>query len=480
MESSRSQAVHERRVLLHGPDGHGTAPAQRPLDRVEPPRRIQPRIIPLCRRVRSVVHIQQDRVVLAFSRENHPSNVIDDEFRPGVVQRVSSERPKVLAIPVHHRFHQFRDHYLCVLRHEIQRRPRRVSHAESANQHPHGRRRTLAGQPHHRVFGPVRAADHQVVAVCSDYIIAIVPSQLKAAAVRHRRVRQGLSGLHQAHRSYRPSCALAACPRIVRSTNAGGNGMTGLSGRTALVTGGSRGIGRAIALRLAEDGADVAVNYRGNQQDAENVVASIRAMGRRAEAYQADVSDPVACDAMVGRLVADFPAIDILVNNAGIGSSGIGRPTITEATPEQVNLLVGANLLGPIHLCRNLVPHMRKADRSDIIMISSVATQTMSARMGVYSITKAGLEALAHTLAKEEREHGMRVNIVAPGLVETDMGRNLIRQLPGPDDMRERDAMSPFGFVCQPEDIANAVAFLVSDQGRYITNQRLTVNGGGF
>ncbi|MGD9934522.1 MAG: SDR family NAD(P)-dependent oxidoreductase [Dehalococcoidia bacterium] len=256
--------------------------------------------------------------------------------------------------------------------------------------------------------------------------------------------------------------------------------MTGLSGRTALVTGGSRGIGRAICLRLAEDGADVAVNYRGNQQDAESVVAAIRAMGRRAEAYQADVADPAACDAMVERLVADFPSIDILVNNAGIGSSGIGRPTITEATPEQVNLLVGANLLGPIHLCRNLVPHMRKADRSDIVMISSVATQTMSARMGVYSITKAGLEALAHTLAKEEREHGMRVNIVAPGLVETDMGRNLIRQLPGPDDMRERDAMSPFGFVCQPEDIANAVAFLVSDQGRYITNQRLIVNGGGF
>lgn len=256
--------------------------------------------------------------------------------------------------------------------------------------------------------------------------------------------------------------------------------MTGLAGRQALVTGGSRGIGRAISLRLAQDGADVAVNYRGSQVEAEAVVAEIRAMGRHAEAYQADVSDTAACDAMVQRLVQEFPGLDILVNNAGIGSSGIGRPTITEATPEQVNLLLGANLLGPIHLCRALVPHMRKADRSDIIMISSVATQTMSARMGVYSITKAGLEALAHTLAKEEREHGMRVNIVAPGLVETDMGRNLIRQLPGPDDMRERDALSPFGFVCQPEDIANAVAFLVSEQGRYITNQRLTVNGGGF
>jgi NAD(P)-dependent dehydrogenase (short-subunit alcohol dehydrogenase family) len=145
-----------------------------------------------------------------------------------------------------------------------------------------------------------------------------------------------------------------------------------------------------------------------------------------------------------------------------------------------VDLLLGANLLGPLHLCRTLVPHLRKATRSDVVMISSVATQNMGPRMGVYSITKAGMEALAHTLAKEEREHGMRVNIVAPGLVETDMGRNLIRQLPGPDDMRERDATSPFGFVCQPEDIAAAVAFLVSEDGRYVTNQRLTVNGGGF
>ena len=170
----------------------------------------------------------------------------------------------------------------------------------------------------------------------------------------------------------------------------------------------------------------------------------------------------------------------MLVNNAGIGSSGIDRPTITEATYDQYELLIGANLWGPIYMSKALVPHMRSAERSDIIMISSVATDTYSERMGLYSIGKAGMEALAYTLAKEERSNGMRVNVVAPGLVDTDMGRKLITLLPGSDDMRERDAGAPFGYVCTPEDIASAVYFLVSENGRYLTNQRIAVNGGGF
>jgi NAD(P)-dependent dehydrogenase (short-subunit alcohol dehydrogenase family) len=256
--------------------------------------------------------------------------------------------------------------------------------------------------------------------------------------------------------------------------------MTSLEGRTALVTGASRGIGRAIALRLAADGANVAVNYANSAEAAAEVVAEVEALGRRAVAYRADVADRAACEAMAASAIADFGQLDILVNNAGLGSSHIDRPTITEATYDQYELLLGANLWGPIHMCKALVPHMREAERSDVVMISSVATDNMGARMGLYSIGKAGMEALAHTLAKEEREHGMRVNIVAPGLVDTDMGRKLVTLLPGPDDMRERDAGAPFGFVCKPEDIAAAVAYFVSDQGRYVTNQRLAVNGGGF
>jgi len=256
--------------------------------------------------------------------------------------------------------------------------------------------------------------------------------------------------------------------------------MMGLEGRTALVTGGSRGIGRAICLRLANDDADVAINFANSNDAANEVAEEVRALGRRAEVYQADVADEAAVNAMCEQAIADFGQIDILINNAGIGSSGVNRPTITGATREQWELLIGANLWGPINMCRALVPHMRAADRSDVIMISSVASLNMGPRMGLYSVGKVGAEALAHTLAKEEREHGMRVNIVAPGLVDTDMGRKLITLLPGPDDMRERDASSPFGFVCTPADIAAEVAHLVSEDGRYITNQRIYVNGGGF
>jgi|TARA_B110001454_G_scaffold140341_1_gene130316 NAD(P)-dependent dehydrogenase (short-subunit alcohol dehydrogenase family) len=256
--------------------------------------------------------------------------------------------------------------------------------------------------------------------------------------------------------------------------------MGSLTGRNALVTGASRGIGRAIALKLASEGANILVNYANNVSAAEGVVDEIRELGVRSESYQADVSDRTACEAMVDSAIETFGQIDILVNNAGIGSSGIDRPTITEATYEQYELLLGANLWGPIYMSKALVPHMRSAERSDIVMISSVATDSYSERMGLYSIGKAGMEALAYTLAKEERANGMRVNVVAPGLVDTDMGRKLITLLPGSDDMRDRDTAAPFGYVCTPEDIASAVYFLVSENGRYLTNQRIAVNGGGF
>ena len=251
-----------------------------------------------------------------------------------------------------------------------------------------------------------------------------------------------------------------------------------LEGRTALVTGGSRGIGRAIAMRFAAEGADVAVNYASSRDAALEVAAEARKLGRKAEVYQADVADQEACEAMCKAAIADFNQIDILVNNAGIGSSAVNRPMITDSTIEQWQLLLGANLWGPIYMCRALVPHMRQAGRSDVIMISSVAAQSMGANMGLYSVGKAGAEALAHTLAKEEKRHGMRVNIIAPGLVDTDMGRKLVSLLPGaPDDIRKLDANSPFGFVCTPEDIAATAAHLCSEDGRYITDQRITISG---
>lgn len=251
-----------------------------------------------------------------------------------------------------------------------------------------------------------------------------------------------------------------------------------LEGRTALVTGGSRGIGRAIALRFAAEGANVGINYASSKDAAEEVAEEVRKLGRKAEIYQADVADQDACEAMCNAAIADLKQIDILVNNAGIGSSAVNRPSVTNSTIDQWQLLLGANLWGPIYMSRALVPHMRQADRSDVIMISSVAAQSMGANMGLYSVGKAGMEALAHTLAAEEKAHGMRVNIIAPGLVDTDMGRKLVSLLPGaPDDIRKLDTNSPFGFVCTPQDIAATAAHLCSEDGRYITNQRITISG---
>lgn len=250
-----------------------------------------------------------------------------------------------------------------------------------------------------------------------------------------------------------------------------------LEGRTSLVTGGSRGIGRAIVMRFADEGANVAINYASSRDAAEEVAEEVRGLGREAAVFQADVADQAACEAMCEAAIETFGQIDILVNNAGIGSSAVNRPTIAESGIDQWELLLGANLWGPIYMCRAMVPHLRQAPRSDVLMISSVAAQSMGPKMGLYSVGKAGMEALAHTLAKEEKEHGMRVNIIAPGLVDTDMGRKLVSMLPGPGDIRQLDANSPFGFVCTPQDIAATAAHLCSDDGRYITNQRITISG---
>ena len=250
-----------------------------------------------------------------------------------------------------------------------------------------------------------------------------------------------------------------------------------LTGRTALVTGASRGIGRAIALRFAAEGADVAINYTSNEAAAREVAQTVAEAGQRAEVFRADVGDRAACESMCEGAIAAFGQIDILVNNAGLGSAAINRPHIADATDEQWNRLLNVNLWGPIYLCRALVPHMRNAARSDIVMISSIAAQALNPGFGVYSVSKAALEAMAHTLAREEKAHGMRVNMIAPGLVDTDMGRRIVRATGGPDDIGKVAANMPFGFVCTADDIAATATHLCSEDGRYITNQRITISG---
>ena len=246
-------------------------------------------------------------------------------------------------------------------------------------------------------------------------------------------------------------------------------------GRVALVTGGGRGIGRAISLGLAEDGCDIAVNYRRDEEAAGETVRAIEALGRRAIAYPASIDRLEDDERMVASVLADFGRLDVLVNNAGIASRG---QSVATTDPGEVERLLASHAVGPHHLCRLAMPALREHERGDVVFISSVATDHHAANGGPYNMAKAAMEALASTLAKEERRHNVHVNVVAPGLVETEMGKRLVGAA-GVTDIRTLDATMPFGRVCQPEDVAGAVRFLVSDAAAYLTDQRIQVHGGG-
>jgi NAD(P)-dependent dehydrogenase (short-subunit alcohol dehydrogenase family) len=255
--------------------------------------------------------------------------------------------------------------------------------------------------------------------------------------------------------------------------------MSGLNGRVALITGASRGIGAATAVMFAEQGADVAINYHSSRERAEGVAAQVRALGRRAELYQADVRSFEDCKRMSEAALRDFGRVDILVNNAGIGYEAYGTNLVTETTPEDLQHYLDYNTLGCLYMCQLIVPQMRALPRGDVIMVSSFSAQALRPRMLAYSVSKAGMEAIAYTLAKEEREHGIRVNIVAPGLVDTGMGDGFLGSVGATDKQAYADA-APFGFICQPRDVGGAIVYLCSDEARYVTGQRLTVNGGGY
>jgi NAD(P)-dependent dehydrogenase (short-subunit alcohol dehydrogenase family) len=250
-----------------------------------------------------------------------------------------------------------------------------------------------------------------------------------------------------------------------------------LEGRVALVTGGGRGIGRAIALALAESGADVAVNYRRDADSAEQTVADISRLGRRAVAYAASVDDFDACAAMVDAIVADFGHVDILINNAGVASRG---QSVADTDPAELDRVMRTHAYGAWALSKLVLPSMRSRPRGDIVNISSSAVLHMGPNSAPYNMAKAALEALAWTLGKEERRNGIHVNVVAPGLVDTEMGRRLVRGAMGVDDIRTMDARAPFGHVCTPEEVADAVRFVVSERASYITGQRIGVDGGAF
>jgi 3-oxoacyl-[acyl-carrier protein] reductase len=247
----------------------------------------------------------------------------------------------------------------------------------------------------------------------------------------------------------------------------------GASGRVALVTGSSRGIGRAIALRLAAEGADVAVNYRRDRDAAEAVVAEIRAAGRKAAAFAASVDDPEQDAALVEAVRGELGEVDVLVHSAGIASRGA---RIADTDPGEPARVMATHAFAAHHLARLLVPRMRELPRADVVLISSVAGVEAMPGGAPYGMAKAALEMLARTLAVEEVGHGIRVNVVAPGLVATDMGDRLARAVTGAADAAALDSRHPLGRVCQPEDVADVVAFLIGTP--FVTGQRIVVDGG--
>ena len=249
----------------------------------------------------------------------------------------------------------------------------------------------------------------------------------------------------------------------------------GIEGRVALVTGSSRGIGRGVALALARAGADIAVNYRRDEESAKETVREIESMGRKCFLFQADVRDYLKVKEMVAKTIDALGKVDILVSNAGVASSG---RYMADVDVEELRRLIDTHVFGAFHFIHELLPHMRQHERSDIIIISSHAAQTIPTGGGPYTIAKSALEALAKTLAREERRNGIRVNAIGPGLIDTDMGRRGVKGRDGVADIKDLYPKFPFKRVGQPYDIGNLCAFLVSKEGEYITGQVVYVAGG--
>ncbi len=242
-----------------------------------------------------------------------------------------------------------------------------------------------------------------------------------------------------------------------------------LKGKVALVTGGSRGIGKAIALSLAKNGANVVVNYSGNEEAAQKVVEEITALGVKAIAYKANVSSSDEVVALVKNTVDEFGSIDILVNNAGITRDGL----LLRMKDADWDAVIDTNLKGVFNCIKAAAKFMTRQRNGRIINISSVVGQIGNPGQMNYVAAKAGVLGLTKTAAKELASRNITVNAIAPGFIETDMTNELNEQIR--NSMLTNIPLQSFG---QPDDIANAVVFLATDASRYITGQTINVDGG--
>jgi 3-oxoacyl-[acyl-carrier protein] reductase len=252
----------------------------------------------------------------------------------------------------------------------------------------------------------------------------------------------------------------------------------GLDGKAAVVTGASRGIGRATAIRLADEGAAVAINYRANAEAAESLVGSLTARGVRAVAIQADVSDPARTAELMDRAAEALGGVDILVSNAGIEYFG----QLEDITPGDFDRVFATNTRGQLFAVQHAVRHMGSGGR--VLLMSSVSAHKSVFHHSLYAASKAAVEALALNLAPELAQRGITINAIAPGGTESDMSAEVGHHYshpaaPLPPEARVR-SMCAVGRFARPEEIAAAIAFLVSDDASYITGRTIPVDGGFF
>lgn len=244
-----------------------------------------------------------------------------------------------------------------------------------------------------------------------------------------------------------------------------------LDGKVAIVTGCSRGLGKEIGLCLAREGADVVVNYREASRQADEVVETIKQLGRRALSFQADVARYPEVEAMVAGTIEEFGKVDILVNNAGIHQDS----TVTKMESDVWEKVVAVNMTGAFNCTKAALNHMREAGYGRIVNITSVVGQTGSAGASNYAASKAGLIGFTKAVAREVAKRGITVNAVAVGYIDIGMGQRLPPELE--ENIRSQILMGRFG---KPEEVGYAVAFLASDEASYITGQIINVNGGFY